>query len=157
MYRIGIGYDLHRLVERRKLILGGVLLPSKVGLLGHSDADVLAHAVCDALLGACAQKDIGEHFPASHAAYKDISSMQLLKKVNSILKKQKYSVRNIDSIVVAEKPNLSKYKVKMRREIARSLGLAVKQVSVKAKTAEGLGPVGKGKAISAYAVALISK
>lgn len=157
MYRIGIGYDLHRLVERRKLILGGVLLPSKVGLLGHSDADVLVHAVCDALLGACAQKDIGEHFPASHSAYKDISSMQLLKKVNSILKKQKYSVRNIDSIVVAEKPNLSKYKIRMCREIARALGLAVKQVSVKAKTSEGVGPVGEGKAISAYAVALIKK
>lgn len=157
MFRIGIGYDLHRLTKRRKLILGGINIPSTRGLLGHSDADVLLHAICDALLGAAAQKDIGVHFPQTSSAYKNISSLKLLRKVNSILKRLNYSVSNIDSVVVAEKPNLAKFKPKMCRKIAQALNLSVAQVSVKATTTEGTGPTGRGEAISAYAVALIKK
>lgn len=157
MFRVGIGYDIHRLVKRRKLILGGINVPSKTGLLGHSDADVLVHAVCDALLGAAGQKDIGEHFPDSHPAYKNISSIKLLKKVNSILKKLRYSISNIDTIIIAQRPHLSPFKEKIRKNVARSLGMAVKDVSVKATTTEGMGQVGREKAISAYAIALIIK
>lgn len=157
MSRIGIGYDIHRLVKRRKLILGGVDIPHDKGLLGHSDADVLIHAVCDALLGACAQKDLGVHFPPSDSAYKDISSIKLLKKVNSILKKLKYSISNIDTIVVAEDPHLGPFKERMRKNIAQALNISSKKVNVKATTSEGQGAVGRGKAICAYAIALIEK
>jgi len=157
MYRIGIGYDLHRLVRGRKLILGGIAIPARCGLWGHSDADVLLHAICDALLGASGQKDIGEHFPDSRPAYKDISSVKLLKKVNLVLKKLRYSIVNIDAMVVAEGPKLTPFKTKMRRKIAKTLNITAKQVNVKATTAEGLGPIGQGKAISAHAVALIKK
>lgn len=157
MYRIGIGYDVHRLVKGRKLILGGINLPSKRGLLGHSDADVLVHAVCDALLGAAGQKDIGEHFPDSNPAYKNISSIKLLKQVSSILKELRYTVSNIDTVILAQRPYLGAFKERMRKNIARSLGLTVKDVNVKATTTEGMGPVGKDKAISAYAIALIKK
>ncbi len=157
MFRIGIGYDVHRLIRRRKLILGGINIPSSYGLLGHSDADVLTHAICDALLGAAAQKDIGFHFPSSNPAYKNISSIKLLKKVGSILKRLKYSVANIDSVIVAEKPKLDKFKSKMCKKIAQALNLSFKQVSVKATTTEGTGPTGRSEAISAYAVVLIKK
>jgi len=157
MYRIGIGYDLHRLVKGRKLILGGVHIPSSRGLLGHSDADVLTHAICDALLGASSQKDLGEHFPDSHLAYKNICSLKLLKRVSQLLKKLKYSINNIDSVIIAQQPRLSPFKTKMRRKIAETLGLLLKQVNVKATSSEGLGSIGEGKAISAYAVVLIEK
>lgn len=157
MFRVGIGYDVHRLDKRRKLILGGVNVPSKLGLLGHSDADVLLHAICDALLGAAGLKDIGEHFPDSSPTYKDISSIKLLKKVNSILKRLKYSIGNIDTIIVAEQPRLGHFKPKMARKIAQVLNLSLKRVNVKATTTEGTGPSGRGKTISAYAVALIKK
>lgn len=157
MHRIGIGYDVHRLVKGRKLILGGIKLPSKKGLLGHSDADVLVHAVCDALLGAAGQKDIGEHFPDSNPAYKNISSIKLLKQVSSILKELRYAISNIDTVILAQRPYLGVFKERMRKNIARSLGLTVKDVSVKATTTEGMGPVGKAKAISAYAIALIER
>lgn len=157
MLRVGIGYDIHRLVKRRKLFLGGINIPSKLGLYGHSDADVLIHAVCDALLGAAAQKDIGEHFPNTHSAYKNISSVKLLKKVDFLLKKLKYSINNIDATVVAEQPNLRSVKAEMGKKISEALGLSFRQVNVKATTAEGTGPVGRSEAISAYAVALIKK
>lgn len=157
MYRIGVGYDLHRLAKRRKLILGGVNVPFAKGLAGHSDADVLLHAICDALLGACAQGDIGEHFPHPHPAYKNISSVKLLKKVHSLLKKLKFSIVNIDAIIVAERPNLSSYKKKMSQTIARELKLSSGKINVKATTTEGLGPIGRGQAISAHAVVLIEK
>ena len=157
MFRIGIGYDVHRLISRRKLILGGINIPSKVGLFGHSDADVLTHAICDALLGAAAQKDIGVHFPSSNSAYKNISSIKLLKKVDSILKRLKYSVANIDSVIVAEKPKLDKFESKMCKKIAQALNLSFKQVSVKATTTEGTGPTGRSEVISAYAIVLIKK
>ena len=157
MYRIGIGYDVHRLRKGRKLILGGINIPSSRGLLGHSDGDVLLHAICDALLGASGLKDIGEHFPDSNSAYKNISSIKLLKKVNSNLKKIKYSINNIDAVILAERPNLHTFKAKMSKKIAKALNLASEQVNVKATTTEGIGPIGRAEAISAYAIALIKK
>ncbi|NQS99542.1 MAG: 2-C-methyl-D-erythritol 2,4-cyclodiphosphate synthase [Candidatus Omnitrophica bacterium] len=157
MYRVGIGYDTHRLVKGRKLVLGGVRLPSAVGLLGHSDADVLVHALCDALLGACGRGDIGEHFPDSHPKYKDISSLKLLIEVYAILKKRGYSINNVDTVIVAQRPQLTRYKPQMRKKIAHTLNLALNKVNLKATTTEGLGPEGRGKAISAYAIALIKK
>lgn len=157
MFRIGIGYDVHCLVKRRKLFLGGIKIPSSRGLLGHSDGDVLLHAICDALLGASSQKDLGVHFPDSDPAYKNISSVKLLKKVTSLLKKLNYSIGNIDTVIVAQQPYLAPFKEKMRKNIARALNLSLKQVNIKATTTEGLGPIGKGKAISAYAIVLIKK
>lgn len=158
MFHIGIGYDIHRLVKRRKLILGGVEIPSNRGLSGHSDADVLLHAICDALLGASARKDIGEHFPDSDPAYKNISSIRLLKKTNAILKRSRYSICNIDTIIVAEEPSLVNFKAKMCKNIADALKLSCAQVNVKATTAEKTrGPIGRGEAIAAYAIALIKK
>ncbi|MBN2097621.1 MAG: 2-C-methyl-D-erythritol 2,4-cyclodiphosphate synthase [Candidatus Omnitrophica bacterium] len=157
MLRIGIGYDLHRLVKRRKLVLGGARIPFAKGLFGHSDADVLLHAICDALLGAAAQGDLGEHFPDTDLKYKNISSIKLLQKVVHLLKQLKYSIRNIDSIVVAEEPRLAPFKKKISQSIAKILALSPKQVSVKATTTEGLGPIGRGEAISAHAVVLIEK
>jgi 2-C-methyl-D-erythritol 2,4-cyclodiphosphate synthase len=157
MYRIGIGYDLHRLVKRRKLFLGGIDIPYPEGLLGHSDGDVLIHAICDALLGACAQKDIGVHFPDSHPSYKNISSLKLLNQVARLLKGLRYSISNIDTTVVAQQPNLQKAKHKMVKKIAKGLGISYKQVNVKATTNEGIGPIGRNQAISAYAIALIKK
>lgn len=157
MYRIGIGYDLHRLIKGRKLILGGINIPYSKGLLGHSDADVLTHAICDALLGAAAEGDLGEHYPDSDLAYKGICSLKLLKKVTQLLKRLKYSVSNIDCIIVAQKPNLKAFKLKIGKKIARTLRLSLRQVNIKATTTEDLGLIGKGQAISAYAVALIKK
>lgn len=157
MHRIGIGYDVHRLVKGRKLFLGGVQIPYHKGLLGHSDADVLIHAICDALLGAAGCGDIGMHFPDSDSKYKDISSIKLLKNVVARLKKLHYSINNIDAIIVAERPSLSTLKAKISKNIAKELKIPARKVSVKATSHEGLGPIGKGQAISAYAVALINK
>ncbi|MFC1631719.1 2-C-methyl-D-erythritol 2,4-cyclodiphosphate synthase [Candidatus Omnitrophota bacterium] len=157
MYKIGIGYDIHRLSKRRKLILGGVQIPARLGLLGHSDADALLHAICDALLGASGNQDIGEHFPDSCAAYKNISSAKLLQSVQAILKKQKYSIQNIDTIIMAEQPRLGPYKPKISKNIARILGLPANKINVKATTTEGLGQIGASQAIAAFAIALIKK
>lgn len=157
MLRIGIGYDVHRLVKGRKLFLGGMQIPYHKGLLGHSDADVLIHAICDALLGAAGCGDIGMHFPDSDSKYKDISSLKLLKKVVARLKKLRYSINNIDAIIVAERPSLSALKAKISKNIAKELKMSAQKVSVKATSHEGLGPIGKGQAISAYAIALIKK
>lgn len=157
MHRIGIGYDLHRLIRRRKLILGGITIPYAKGLLGHSDADVLIHAICDALLGASSRGDIGEHFPDCDPAYKNISSVKLLKKVAQRLRALRYSINNIDAVIVAEKPSLVSYKKKISRNIAQILKLPSKRVNIKAASAEKLGPIGRGQAISAYAIALIKK
>ncbi len=157
MHRIGIGYDIHRLVKRRKLFLGGINISYTKGLVGHSDADVLIHAICDALLGAAALKDIGEHFPDTDPKYKDISSIKLLKKVVSLLKKSHYSISNIDAVIVAQAPRLTSYKTKMCKKIAQELNLSTRQINVKATSTEGLGPIGKAEAIAAYAVASIKK
>lgn len=155
--RVGIGYDIHRLVEGRALFLGGVKIPYRKGLSGHSDADVLLHAVCDALLGAAALGDIGEHFPDTDPAYRDIRSTQILKEVALLLKKHKFTISNIDTVVITEEPKLSSFKCAIRESIARILKIGVVRVAVKAKTNEGLGDLGAKKAIAAYAVALISK
>lgn len=153
--RIGFGYDVHRLAEDRKLILGGVEVPFEKGLLGHSDADVLLHAVIDALLGAAGLGDIGRHFPDTDPAYKGMSSIKLLSNVHELLKDKGFEIVNIDSTIVAQKPKLAKYIPAMTGNIAKTLNLNPAQVNVKAKTEEGLGFTGSGQGIKAYAVALI--
>lgn len=154
--RIGIGYDVHRLTEGRRLILGGVEIPHNVGMLGHSDADVLLHAVMDALLGAAALGDIGKHFPDSDERYKDADSMQLLKHVGELIRKNGYKIENIDSIIEAQQPKLAPYIDDMRANIANTLDIPISAVSVKATTTEGLGFVGKSEGIAAQAVTLLS-
>ncbi len=154
MLRVGIGYDIHRLGSGRKLVLGGVTIPYKKGLLGHSDGDVLIHAIIDALLGACSRRDIGYHFPDTDPEYKNASSLDLLKKTRIIISKMG-RIENIDCTVVAEAPRLSDHIEKIRQSVAHALNLTVDRVSVKAKTAEGLGAVGRRQAIEAYAVALV--
>jgi len=154
---VGCGYDVHALVKGRKLILGGVDVPFGFGLKGHSDGDVLIHALIDALLGASSLGDIGEHFPDDDVQYKDISSLYLLERVRELLEENKFVVGNIDAVVVADSPKLLNYKSFMRRNIAGALGIGVEQVNVKAKTTEGLGFTGRGEGISAYAVANLVK
>ena len=153
--RIGHGYDVHRFTEGRDLILGGVKIPCDRGLLGHSDADVLTHAVMDALLGAASLGDIGLHFPDRDPAYRGISSLILLGRVGALLAERGYSVCNIDATVIAEEPKLRPYIDKMREKIADALGISVDQVSVKATTEEGLGFTGERLGIAAHAVCLI--
>ncbi|MEN6461814.1 MAG: 2-C-methyl-D-erythritol 2,4-cyclodiphosphate synthase [Syntrophomonas sp.] len=155
--RIGTGFDVHRLEEGRRLILGGVHIPYSKGLAGHSDADVLVHAICDALLGAAALGDIGQHFPDSAQEYKDINSLLLLQEVGKKLEVQGLSVVNIDSTVVAQEPKLAPYIADMRENITRTLGINIDQVSVKATTTEHLGFEGHKEGISAQAVALIGE
>jgi 2-C-methyl-D-erythritol 2,4-cyclodiphosphate synthase len=154
-YRVGNGYDVHKLVEGRKLILGGVEIPYEKGLLGHSDADVLVHSIMDALLGACGESDIGKHFPDNDTAYKGISSLVLLGKVRDILCSKGYTIGNIDSIIVAERPKLAPHVDEMKRKIADTLQLDIDCIGIKATTTEGLGFAGKGEGIAAYAVANI--
>ncbi len=153
--RIGTGYDVHRLAKDRALVLGGVVIPYEKGLLGHSDADVLLHAVMDALLGAAALGDIGKHFPDSEERYRGISSLALLKEVKSLLDAELYIVENIDATIVAEHPKLAPYLQEMRENIANTLGIDISQVSVKATTEEGLGFTGNGEGIAAQAVCLL--
>ncbi len=155
--RIGHGYDVHKLVEGRKLILGGVEIPHDKGLLGHSDADVLLHAVCDALLGAAGLGDIGKHFPDTDEKYKGIDSRLLLREVVSLLKSRGYKVVNIDSTIIAERPKLAEYINKMRHNIAVDCGIDRDFVNVKATTEEGLGFTGELLGIAANAVCLIEK
>jgi len=155
--KIGIGYDIHRLIRSRKLILGGVKIPSEKGLLGYSDADVLIHAICDAILGAAGEPDIGENFPDIEPKYKGVSSSTLLKEVNRIIKKKGYRINNIDTTVILEKPRLSLFKDKIRENLAGILGIGVASINVKAKTNEGFNGIGRNKAIAAYAVASLKK
>lgn len=157
MFRIGHGYDVHKFAENRKLILGGVDIPYEKGLLGHSDADVLLHAVSDALLGAAALGDIGKHFPDTDAEYKNADSLVLLERVCSLLEMHGYYICNIDATVIAQKPKLAPYIETMRANIARVCKVSVDSVSVKATTEEGLGFTGEKLGISAHSVALISK
>ena len=153
--RIGIGYDIHRLVEERKLVLGGVEIPFEKGLLGHSDSDVLSHAICDALLGAAALGDIGAHFPDTDSRWAGASSLDFLAHVLELLTERGYSIANIDATVLAERPKLKPYVQSIRESLAKVLRLDVDQVSVKAKTNEGLESIGRGEAIAAQAVALL--
>ncbi len=155
--RIGHGYDVHKLTENRKLILGGVEIPFEKGLLGHSDADVLLHAICDSLLGAAALGDIGTHFPDTSDEFKGISSLKLLSFVVDLLDRSGYKVINIDSTVIAQEPKLSNYINKMRENIAKALNIELSSVSVKATTEEHLGFTGEKLGISAHSVCLIDK
>ena len=155
--RIGQGYDVHKLAEGRRLILGGVDVPYEKGLLGHSDADVLVHAVMDALLGAAALGDIGQHFPDTDPAYKGISSIELLKKVGELLEEKGYVIENIDATISAQRPKLAPYRPRMASNIADALHLDVSRVSVKATTEEGLGFTGTGEGISSQAITLLTE
>ena len=155
--RIGNGYDVHRMVEGRKLILGGVAIPYEKGLLGHSDADVLTHAIMDALLGAAAEGDIGRHFPDTDERYKDVDSLKLLTVVGKILEDKLYVIENIDATIMAEKPKLAPYIPEMVKNIAKTLGIEASQVNIKATTEEGLGFTGTGEGMKAQAVCLIKE
>ena len=154
--RVGMGYDVHRLVKDRDLIIGGVKIPYELGLLGHSDADVLLHAVMDALLGAAALYDIGKHFPDNDDKYKGISSIELLKHVGKLLDDNGYIIDNIDATIIAQKPKMRPYIDTMRSNIASALGLNINQVNVKATTEEGLGFTGYQEGISSQAICMIS-
>lgn len=152
---VGMGYDVHRLTEGRKLILGGVEIPWEKGLLGHSDADVLVHAVMDALLGAAALGDIGKHFPDTDPAYKGISSILLLRHVTELLKKHGYTIGNIDATIIAQKPKMASHILKMRENMAEAMGISVDCLNVKATTEEGLGFTGREEGIAAQAICLL--
>ena len=155
--RIGMGYDVHRLSAGRKLIIGGVDIPCEKGLLGHSDADVLLHAIMDALLGAAALGDIGSHFPDIDPEYEGISSIRLLEHVGRLLEEHQYQIGNIDATIIAQKPKMRPHIDQMRENIARALGTDPEKISVKATTEEGLGFTGKGEGISAQAVCLLDE
>ena len=152
MYRVGIGYDIHPLVDERRLFIGGVEIPYIKGLAGHSDADVLLHAISDALLGAVGAGDIGEHFPDTDPKYQDISSLELLKKAASLVKDKGFVIYNIDTVIIAQEPNLSAFKDKIRQKLAQVLGLCPASINIKAKTGNGLGDIGAASAIASFAV-----
>jgi len=156
MTRIGFGFDVHKLTSNRKLILGGVEIPSEKGLLGHSDADVLLHAICDALLGAAALGDIGKHFPDTDPKFKGISSIVLLNHVGNLMRQNNYTIVNIDSTLVLERPKIAPYVDNMRHNISTALGITSNQISIKATTSEGLGFIGIGEGAVAYAVTSIA-
>lgn len=155
--RIGMGYDVHKLVEGRKLILGGVEIPNEKGLLGHSDADVLLHAIMDALLGAAALGDIGKHFPDTDPAYKGISSIRLLEHVADLLEEHQFLIENIDATIIAQRPKMRPYIDTMRENIAKALKIESDQINVKATTEEGLGFTGSGEGISSQAICMLEK
>jgi 2-C-methyl-D-erythritol 2,4-cyclodiphosphate synthase len=155
MDKIGIGYDIHRLVEGKKLFLGGVEIPYVKGLLGHSDGDALLHAVCDGLLGAMAEGDIGEHFPDSDPAFHDISSLELLKSTFALVEKNKFSIANIDTVIIAQEPNLTPFKKLMRHKISEVLGIPEDRINIKAKTNNGLGETGAKAAIACFAAVIL--
>lgn len=154
--RVGMGYDVHRLTQGRDLIVGGVKIPYEKGLLGHSDADVLLHAISDALLGAAALGDIGKHFPDSDPAYKGISSVLLLEKVGQLIEEKGFLIENIDATIIAQAPKMRPYIDTMRENIANALGIGINQVNVKATTEEGLGFTGTGEGISSQAICMLT-
>lgn len=153
--RVGMGYDVHRLTENRKLILGGVEIPYEKGLLGHSDADVLLHAIMDALLGAAALGDIGKHFPDTDPAYEGISSIKLLEHVGELLEQNNYVIENIDATIISQRPKMLPHIPQMRKNVAKALGIEESQVNIKATTEEGLGFTGSGEGISSQAICLL--
>ncbi|RPI79993.1 MAG: 2-C-methyl-D-erythritol 2,4-cyclodiphosphate synthase [Desulfobacteraceae bacterium] len=155
--RVGFGYDVHRLVAGRDLILGGVKIPHVLGLLGHSDADVLTHAVMDAILGALAQGDIGRHFPDTDPAYKDIASLVLLARVMALVKQNRSRINNVDVTILAQNPKLMPYMAEMRRNLAEVMEIGIEDVNIKATTTEGLGFVGREQGMAAYAVVSINE
>jgi len=155
--RVGIGYDVHKLVTGRKLILGGIVIPFEKGLLGHSDADVLVHAVCDALLGAAAMGDIGLHFPDTDPEFKDISSIKLLAATHAMVRREGFTIGNIDTIIFAEAPKIGPYRKMMQEKLASTVEVEPNCINIKATTTEGLGIIGKGDGIGAMCVALLEK
>ena len=156
-YKTGLGYDIHRFQAGRKLVLGGVEIPHDKGLEGHSDADVILHAVCDSLLGALGNGDIGEHFPNTDPQYKDIASLSLLEKVKALVDQEGYRISNVDIMVQAEEPNLKDYKIPMKACIATTLGLDLADVNLKATTLEKIGALGKSEGVAAFATTLLIK
>ena len=154
--KIGIGYDVHRLVTGRKLILGGIEIPFEKGLLGHSDADVLVHAVCDALLGSVGLGDIGLHFPDTDPQYRDISSLKLLAQTNAMVRQKGFAICNIDTIIFAEAPKIGPYRETMQKNLAHAVEVAPGCINIKATTTEGLGVIGKGEGIAAMSVVMVS-
>lgn len=155
--KIGFGYDTHRLVQGRKLILGGIKIPFEKGLLGHSDGDVLIHAICDAILGAIGEGDIGRHFPDNDMRFKDISSLKILKDVAKMAVNKGYSINQVDSTIVAERPKLATFIPELIENIAKTLSVNGKDINVKAKTSEGLGFIGMGEGMAAYAIVLLEE
>ncbi len=155
--RVGIGYDVHKLIEGRDLILGGVKIPNDKGLLGHSDADVLTHAIIDAILGAMAEGDIGVHFPDSDETYKGVSSLLLLSKIISLMKEKQYEIGNIDSVIIAEKPKINSFTNEIKKNLCTALGIDENQMSIKATTTEKLGFVGREEGIAAECIVLLTK
>ncbi len=157
MFRSGIGYDIHRFKQGRKLVLGGVEIPRAIGLEGHSDADVLSHAIADALLGAIGERDIGHHFPNNDESICGISSLEILRRVATILEEKNASVLNVDATLIAEAPKIGPYLDSMRKEISGALGIETAQVGIKATTNEGLGALGRGEGMAALAVASVEQ
>ncbi|MER3446138.1 MAG: 2-C-methyl-D-erythritol 2,4-cyclodiphosphate synthase [Candidatus Dadabacteria bacterium] len=157
MYRVGIGFDAHRFSKERKLILGGVEIPFELGLEGHSDADVLTHAICDAILGAIGERDIGDHFPDSDPRYKGMSSLVLLKQVTALSNSRDFKVENIDSVVVCERPKLSGYISRMKERLSSIIQVSEDSLGIKATTTDTMGFTGRGEGIAAYAVVLLKK
>lgn len=155
--RVGLGYDIHKLVKGRKLIIGGVNIPYEKGLLGHSDADVLLHAIKDSILGAAALGDIGRHFPDTDERYKDADSLELLHKIGILINSKGYTINNIDTIIFAQKPKMAPYIEEMRNNIASTLNIKIGRINIKATTTEGLGFIGKGEGIAAKSIASIVK
>lgn len=153
--RSGIGYDLHRLSEKRKLMIGGIEIPFEKGSVGHSDGDVLCHAICDALLGAAGMGDIGTHFPDSDPKWRGVSSLVFLRQIRQYLERRNWKIRHIDAVVVLEQPKLGPHFPSMREAIAKSLGIAAERINLKAKTHEGIGEIGRGEAIAAHAIATL--
>ncbi len=154
--KIGIGFDLHRFTEGRKLMLGGVEIPYVKGLEGHSDADVLVHAICDAILGAIGEGDIGKHFPDTDPKYRDISSIGLLQEVKKIAKEKRFSIGNVDTILVMDEPKIEPFRKDMKEIIAKALSVGPGQVNIKATTSEGVGTIGRGEAVAAHAIVLLA-
>ena len=157
MMRIGLGYDVHQLVSGRDLIIGGICIPYKKGLLGHSDADVLTHAIMDSILGAIGEGDIGKHFPDTDPQYKGISSIKLLEYVANLLENHQYHICNIDATIVAQNPKMAPYIDSMKEIIAKHLKIDIGQINIKATTEEGLGVTGKGRGIASHAITLVQK
>ena len=155
--RVGIGYDVHRLVQGRKLVLGGVIIPFEKGLLGHSDADVLIHALCDAILGAAGLGDIGQHFPDTDPAFKDIHSIKLLVKTCEIISRKGFKINNMDSTIFAQEPKIAPFKEAMKKNIAQAIKVEPARINIKATTTEGLGMIGEGEGIGAMCIILISR
>jgi len=155
LFRVGFGYDVHRLVEGRELVLGGIMIPYKYGLLGHSDADVLIHSIIDAILGAISRGDIGQHFPDTDPRYKGIKSTEMLKEVVRWTDEKGYKINNVDATIVAERPKLAPYIDDMKSRLSEEMSINVTNISIKATTNEGLGFIGRGEAIASYAVVMI--